>query len=32
MEAFVQTAVHCGMPTALDSFRVAREVFNAKKA
>jgi 4-carboxymuconolactone decarboxylase len=26
-EAFLQVAVYCGMPAALDSFRVAREVF-----
>lgn len=26
-EVFLQTAVYCGMPAALDSFRVAREVF-----
>jgi 4-carboxymuconolactone decarboxylase len=30
MEAFLQTAIYCGMPAALDSFRVAREVFNEK--
>ncbi len=27
-EAFLQVAVYCGMPAALDSFRVAREVFS----
>ena len=26
-EVFLQTAVYCGAPAALDSFRVAREVF-----
>ena len=26
-EIFLQVAVYCGMPAALDSFRVAREVF-----
>lgn len=26
-EAFLQAAVYCGAPAALDSFRVAREVF-----
>ena len=32
MEVFLQTAIYCGMPAALDSFRIAREVFNEKKA
>ena len=32
MEVFLQTAIYCGMPGALDSFRVAREVFDEKKA
>ena len=32
MEVFLQTAIYCGMPAALDSFRVAREVFDEKKA
>lgn len=27
MEIFLQAAVYCGVPAALDSFRVAREVF-----
>jgi 4-carboxymuconolactone decarboxylase len=31
MEVFLQTAIYCGMPAALDSFRIAREVFNEKK-
>jgi 4-carboxymuconolactone decarboxylase len=26
-EVFLQTAVYCGVPAAIDSFRVAREVF-----
>lgn len=26
-EVFVQTAIYCGVPAALDSFRVAQEVF-----
>ena len=25
-EIFLQVAVYCGMPAALDSFRIAREV------
>jgi 4-carboxymuconolactone decarboxylase len=31
MEVFLQTAIYCGMPAALDSFRVAREVFSELK-
>jgi 4-carboxymuconolactone decarboxylase len=27
-EVFLQTAVYCGVPAALDSFRVAKEIFN----
>jgi 4-carboxymuconolactone decarboxylase len=27
MEVFLQSAIYCGMPAALDSFRVAKEVF-----
>jgi 4-carboxymuconolactone decarboxylase len=27
MEVFLQTAIYCGMPAALDSFRIAKEVF-----
>jgi 4-carboxymuconolactone decarboxylase len=27
-EVFLQTAVYCGAPAAIDSFRSAREVFN----
>lgn len=30
MEAFLQTSIYCGMPAALDSFRIAREVFAEK--
>ena len=26
-EVFMQTAIYCGVPAAMDSFRVAREVF-----
>ena len=26
-EIFLQVAVYCGMPAALDSFRIAKEVF-----
>ena len=26
-EVFLQTAIYCGMPAAIDSFRVARELF-----
>lgn len=32
MEVFLQTAIYCGMPAALDSFRIAREVFSEMKA
>ena len=34
-EVLMQTAIYCGIPAALDSFRVAQQVFNeqdAKKA
>jgi 4-carboxymuconolactone decarboxylase len=27
-EVFIQAAVYCGLPAALDSFRIAKEVFN----
>ena len=27
-EVFIQTAIYCGVPAALDSFRIAKEVFN----
>ena len=29
-EAILQIAVYCGMPAALDSFRVAKEVFKER--
>ena len=32
MEVFLQTAIYCGMPAALDSFRIAKEVFAETKA
>ena len=28
MEVLLQTAIYCGVPAAMDSFRLAREVFN----
>jgi len=31
MEVFLQSAIYCGIPAALDSFRIAREVFNESK-
>ena len=31
-EVLLQTAVYCGMPAAIDSFRVAREVLDEAKA
>jgi len=31
MEVFLQTAIYCGMPAALDSFRIAKEVFAEMK-
>lgn len=27
MEVFLQVAIYCGVPAAIDSFRIAREVF-----
>ncbi|BBK38822.1 4-carboxymuconolactone decarboxylase [Allostella sp. ATCC 35155] len=30
MEVFLQTAVYCGVPAAIDSFRIAREVFQER--
>jgi 4-carboxymuconolactone decarboxylase len=27
-EVFLQCAIYCGVPAAIDSFRVAQEVFN----
>ena len=33
MEVLLQTAIYCGVPAAIDSFRIAREVFQeAEKA
>ena len=29
-EVFLETAVYCGVPAAMDSFRTAREVFTAE--
>lgn len=29
-EIFLQTAIYCGVPAAIDSFRVAREVFKER--
>ncbi|MCU0591979.1 MAG: 4-carboxymuconolactone decarboxylase [Desulfobacterales bacterium] len=31
MEVLLQTAIYCGVPAAIDSFRVAREVFSEVK-
>ena len=31
-EVFLQAAIYCGVPAALDSFRVAREVFKEMDA
>ncbi|MGE5255788.1 MAG: 4-carboxymuconolactone decarboxylase [Hyphomicrobiales bacterium] len=30
-EVLLQTAIYCGVPAAIDSFRLAREVFNETK-
>ena len=30
MEVFLQTAVYCGVPASIDSFRIAREVFKER--
>ncbi len=30
MEVFLQAAVYCGVPAAIDSFRIAREVFKER--
>lgn len=32
MEVFLQVAIYCGVPAAIDSFRVAREVFAEEDA
>lgn len=31
-EVFLQAAIYCGVPAAIDSFRIAREVFDETKA
>ena len=31
MEVLLQTAIYCGVPAAIDSFRAAREVFDEPK-
>jgi 4-carboxymuconolactone decarboxylase len=31
MEVLLQTAIYCGVPAAIDSFRLARDVFNESK-
>ena len=31
MEVLLQSAIYCGVPAAIDSFRLAREVFNEIK-
>ena len=31
MEVFLQTAVYCGVPAAVDSFRIAKEFFQESK-
>jgi 4-carboxymuconolactone decarboxylase len=31
MEVLLQAAIYCGVPAAIDSFRLAREVFNETK-
>jgi 4-carboxymuconolactone decarboxylase len=31
MEVLLQSAIYCGVPAAVDSFRLAREVFNETK-
>lgn len=30
-EILLQTAIYCGVPAAIDSFRMAQEVFNSEK-
>jgi 4-carboxymuconolactone decarboxylase len=32
MEVLLQTAIYCGVPAAVDSFRLARKVFSASEA
>ena len=31
MEVFLQVAIYCGVPAAVDSFRIAREVFKEQE-
>ena len=31
-EVLLQTAIYCGVPAAVDSFRIAKEVFNSGEA
>ena len=31
MEVFLQTAIYCGIPAAVDSFRIAKEFFQESK-
>lgn len=31
MEVFLQTAIYCGVPAAVDSFRIAKEFFQESK-
>jgi 4-carboxymuconolactone decarboxylase len=31
MEVLLQTAIYCGVPAAIDSFRLAREIFAETK-
>jgi 4-carboxymuconolactone decarboxylase len=31
MEVFLQAAVYCGVPAAVDSFRIAKEFFQESK-
>jgi len=30
-EILLQTAIYCGVPAAIDSFRIAQEVFNSEE-
>jgi 4-carboxymuconolactone decarboxylase len=32
MEVLLQTAIYCGVPAAVDSFRLARKIFSESKA
>ena len=31
-EVFLQVAIYCGVPAAVDSFRIAREVFDEQES